>query len=85
MAELYQTDLPKSTYKFVCKGLLQIINRASLGPEAVRYKCALVRSIGEPFLQSTVARAIVDRLQMCMQYIPNIVVPKNVEPTESLR
>ena len=80
MTELYQTDLPKSTYNFVCKKILQIINRSKLGPEAARYKCPSVRTKGEPFLQSKVAKAIIDRLQLYMQYIPDIVTTEPKKP-----
>ena len=52
-AELLLTDLPKVAYMYVTKQILKQVNRASIGPNLMRYKSEVVRNCGIQFVHST--------------------------------
>ena len=69
IAELSNTKLPKAAWQFVTRRILQIANRASMGPDASRYKSKLVLSHGVPFM-TLEGLTIIKRLEATMVYIP---------------
>ena len=69
IAELRNTELPKAAWQFVIKKILQIVNQASKGPEASRYKSKLVSHV--PFMELE-GDTIRKRLEATMTHIPEI-------------
>jgi hypothetical protein len=70
-AELANTSLPKTSYAFVTKKILQRANRATAGPDPLRYKSSTVCQYGVPFLASKECKVIIERMSSFMRHVPS--------------